>query len=149
MTIAPLAALGLVNTAISVIRSVAASAGPKNLSQASAAPSASLWHELAARIDVRRASAPQLAQAAQALCDAGLITVEQCAALQLQPAAAPGPMRTAADASGRVDWIAEFTARLEHAQSQGNSLLAGRMEAALGVLQRLAAGRQGPLRVVA
>lgn len=148
MTIAPLAALGIANTAFSLLRSLtagaAAPAGP-----ASRPLAASAWHEVAASLDVRAATPAQMAQAAQALCDAGLITVEECATLCLDPVAVPGGLRTAPDAAGRVDWLAEFQARLQHARAQGQSLVADRLEAAMEVLQRLAAARRGPVHAVA
>lgn len=148
MTIAPLAALGIANTAFSLLRSLTAGAS----APAASAPrplAISPWHQAAASLDVRAATPAQLAQTAQALCDAGLITVEECATLCLDPAAVAGRMQTAPDAAGRVDWLAEFQARLDHARAQGQSLVADRLEAAVEILQRLAAARRGPLHAVA
>lgn len=147
MTIAPLAALGIANTAFSLIRSLTASAASPKAH--ASAPVPSPWHAVARRLDVRAATPAELAQAAQALCDAGVITVEQCATLSQDLAAGAGGLRTHADAAGRVDWVAEFEARRAHAKAQGNSLMTDRLESALGVLQRLAAARRGPVYAVA
>lgn len=145
MTIAPLAALGIANTAFSLIRSLA-SAVASPTAQTSA-PRPSPWHVVARSLDVRRATPAELAQAAQALCAAGVISVEECAVLSQDPVVGSSRLCTPADAAGRVDWIAEFEARL--ARAQGNSLMADRLEAAVDVLQRLAAARRGPVHAVA
>ncbi len=149
MTIAPLAALSLANTAFSLLRGLMGGASAPTAAAAPRPTPASLWHELGARLDVRAATPAEIAQAAQVLCDAGLITLEECATLCLDPVTVGGGMRTPIQATGRVDWLAEFHTRLQEAQAQGQSLSASRLEAALEVLQRLAAARRGPVHAVA
>jgi hypothetical protein len=144
MTIAPMALLGAAQGVFSLLGSLTRVARPTAALQEASFRS-SVWHTVAAGLNVRQAAAADLAQAARSLYEAGMITLEECAVLSLDPVVSSGPLRTPADALGRVDWIAEFGARLDAAQARGDTREAARLQDALGILQRLAAARRGPL----
>ena len=113
MTIAPLAILGIAKTAFSLIGSLAEAVKRPADNPAMTPESAqeSVWHQIGKEVDVRSLSQEDLAKVYSLLYDNGVISLQDHAALSFDPSfAGSSGLLTAADASGRVDWMAEFQA---------------------------------------
>ena len=139
---APLAAIGIAKTAFSRIGSlVDAAKRPTPNPEAQAAQlkaRETLWHQLGQSVDVRSMNAEDLGKAAWALYDQGLIGAQDLAAMQ-----DTSSLRTSADSQGRVDWVAEFQARLSQHQTSGDSAAAAQDQRVLDIFSRLQAGARG------
>lgn len=149
MSIAPLAAFGIAKTAFSIIGSLAdamkrpaaeASMAVANASQAQE----SLWHQIGKEIDVNAMTQDDLSKISALLYDNGLISLSDHATMSFDPSfAGSSNLLTSADASGRVDWMAEFQARLAKHQKEGDTQSAAQDERVIDVLSRLQAGSRG------
>ncbi len=147
MTIAaPLAVLGIAKTAFSIIGSLAEAvtrpSSSNSASNAHAAPQESVWHQLGKAVDVRSLTQDEMAKVAWMLYDNGVIGLEDQTALTGGGSGHSG-LLTAADAQGRVDWVAEFQARLTQHRSLGDERAAVQDQRALDILARLQAGSRG------
>lgn len=149
MSIAPLAALGIAKTAFSIIGSLAGAmkrpAAEASMAVANA-PQAqeSLWHQIGKQIDLSSMTKDDLAKVSSMLYDNGLISLQDHAAMSFDPSfAGSSNLLTATDGSGRVDWMAEFQARLAKHQKEGDTQSAAQDGRVLDILSRLQAGAKG------
>lgn len=145
---APLAVLGIAKTAFSLIGSLAdaVSRPSSGNSGSSAHPVAqeSVWHQLGKAVDVRALTQDEMAKVAWMLYDNGAIGLEDQTLLTGDGASSgQSGLLTAADAQGRVDWVAEFQARLAQHRSQGDEQGVAQDQRALDVLARLQVGSRG------
>ncbi len=145
MSIAPLAVLGIAKAAFSLVDFLADSVRrPAADRSAAAAPQASaqesVWHRIGREVDVRSLSQEDLAKVSWMLYDNGAIGLSDHATLSFDCSSG---LLTGADASGRVDWVAEFQARLARHQAEGDAQSAARDKSALDILARLQAGSRG------
>ncbi len=149
MSIAPLAALGIAKTAFSIIGSLADAVrrpSPESPVAVANAPQAqeSLWHQIGKEIDVNAMTQDDLSKISALLYDNGLISLSEHATMSLDPSfAGSSNLLTSADASGRVDWMAEFQARLAKHNAEGDTASAARDGRVIDVLSRLQAGSRG------
>jgi len=149
MSIAPLAALGLAKTAFSLIGSLAdavrrPSSEPAEPAMTAAAAQESPWHQIGRGVDVNSMTREDLAKVSAMLYDQGLISLSDHATMSFDPTfAGSSNLLTAADASGRVDWMAEFKARMAKHSAQGETSAAAQDERVLDALSRLQAGGRG------
>lgn len=145
MSIAPLAVLGIAKAAFSLVEFLADSARrPAADKAAAAAPQASaqesVWHRIGREVDVRSLSQDDLAKVSWMLYDNGAIGLSDHATLSFDGSSS---LLTGTDASGRVDWVAEFQARLARHRAEGDAQSAARDQGALDILARLQAGSRG------
>lgn len=145
MSIAPLAVLGIAKAAFSLVdfladslRRPAADRSTATAQQASAQES--VWHRIGREVDVRSLSPEDLAKVSWMLYDNGAIGLGDHATLSFDGSSG---LLTGADASGRVDWVAEFQARLARHRAEGDAQSAARDQGALDILARLQAGSRG------
>lgn len=146
MTIAPLAILGIAKTAFSLIGSLAdAVRRPAENPAAAAAPAQeSIWHQIGKEVDVRALTQEDLAKVSGMLYDNGVISLRDHATMSFDPSfAGSSGLLTEADAAGRVDWMAEFQARLAKHQKEGDTQAAAQDGRVLEILSRLQAGAKG------
>lgn len=147
MTIAaPLAVLGIAKTAFSIIGSLA-DAVSRPSSQASgtptpAKPQESVWHQLGQSVDVSALTQEEMAKVAWTLYDNGAIGLDDYRTLSLDHAGQSG-LLTPTDTQGRVNWTAEFQARLAQHRSLGDEQSVAQDQRALDILCRLQAGARG------
>jgi hypothetical protein len=86
----------------------------------------------------------ELAKVSSMLYDNGLISLRDHATMSFDPSfAGSSNLLTAADGSGRVDWMAEFQARLAKHKADGDSSSVAQDERVLDILSRLQAGSKG------
>ena len=144
MSIAPLAILGAVNTAFSLVGSLAQAMkrpalevvpGPQTAPMAQE----SLWHQLGKNIDVHALTKDELAQVSQILYQHGAIDLHTHALLTTDSTS----LLTSSALQGQVDWMAEFQARLEHQLQKGDLKAAEHSNQALDVLALLQMGGRG------
>lgn len=140
MTIAPLAVLGIAKTAFSLIGSLvdAAKRPTPEIQTDQLKARETLWHQLGQSADVRSMTAEDLSKAAWTLYDQGLIGAQDLATLQ-----DTSQMLTTVDSQGRVDWVAEFQARLSQHQSRGDEFAVAQDQRAMDIFSRLQAGARG------
>lgn len=149
MTIAPLAVLGIANAAFSLIGSIADAVGRSDPRPAQASPAfpraqESVWHQLGKGLDVRSLTRDELAAVSQQLYENGAIDLSDHAVMSFDPSFAGSTgLLTASDASGKVDWVAEFQARLTRHLEEGDEGAAGQDRRVLDILGRLQAGARG------
>jgi hypothetical protein len=149
MSIAPLAALGIAKTAFSIIGSLAdairrPAAESTGSAMVAAPPQESLWHKIGKEVDLSSMTRDDLAKVSSMLYDNGLISLRDHATMSFDPSfAGSSNLLTAADGSGRVDWMAEFQARLAKHTADGDASSAARDERVLDILGRLQAGSKG------
>ena len=146
MTIAPLAAIGIANAAVSLISTLAeaVSRPDPRPAQVAAQPRESVWHQLGKGADVHAMTRDELAEVSMALYRSGAIELRDHAVMSFDPAFAGSQgLLTGADAAGRVDWEAEFRARLARHMEEGDERSAGQDMRVLDILGRLQAGRKG------
>lgn len=149
MSIAPLAALGIAKTAFSIIGSLADAVRRPSAEAAGSAMTAmpaqeSPWHQIGREADVHSMTREELAKISAMLYDQGLISLTDHATMSFDPSfAGSSNLLTAADGAGRVDWMAEFQARMARHSEQGDSTAAAQDERVLGILSRLQAGSRG------
>lgn len=150
MTIAPLAVLGIANTAFSLIGSLADAVsrpdpGPsQSMRQAFPQAQETVWHQLGKGVDVRALTRDELAAVSHQLYRSGAIGLDDQAAMSLDPSfAGSAELLTSPDGSGRVDWVAEFQARLARHLEQGDENSAAQDRRVLDILGRLQAGGKG------
>lgn len=149
MSIAPLAALGIAKTAFSIIGSLADAARRPSAESAAtsmtAAPAQqSPWHQIGAGVDVHSMTREDLAKISAMLYDQGLISLSDHATMSFDPSfAGSSNLLTPADGSGRVDWVAEFQARMARHAERGETSAVAQDERVLGILSRLQAGSRG------
>jgi hypothetical protein len=145
MTIAPLAVLGIANAAFSLIGSIADAVSrpdprPAELPQARE----SVWHQLGKGVDVRAMTKDELAAVSQHLYQSGAIDLSDHAVMSFDPSFAGSTgLLTEPDASGRVDWVEEFQARLSRHLEAGEQGAAAQDRRVLDILARLQAGGRG------
>ncbi len=143
---APLAVLGIAKTAFSIIGSLADAVSRPSTPASGAASAAvaqeSVWHQLGKSVDVAALSQDEMAKVAWTLYDNGAIGLDDFRTLTLDHTGQSG-MLTSADAQGRVNWSAEFQARLAQHRSQGDEQAAAQDQRALDILARLQAGARG------
>ena len=85
-----------------------------------------------------------LAKISAMLYDQGLISLSDHATMSFDPSfAGSSNLLTTADGSGRVDWMAEFQARMARHRERGETSAAAQDEQVLGILSRLQAGSRG------
>ncbi len=146
MTIAPLAVLGIAKAAFSLIGSVAEAVsrpGPRP-SQVQAQPQESVWHQLGKGVDVRSMTRDELAFLSQRLYGSGAIELRDHATMSFDPSFAGSTgLLTEPDSAGRVDWLAEFQARLDRHLQDGDVRSAAQDRRVLDILGRLQAGGRG------
>lgn len=147
MTIAPLAAFGIAKTAFSLISALADHArqpSPEAQARQTGQVQESVWHQVGQTLDVRSMTQEDLAKASWMLYDNGLISLSDHAALTSDPSfGGSSGLLTSPDASGRVDWVAEFQARLARHNQDGDSQGAAQDQRVLDILGRLQAGARG------
>lgn len=149
MTIAPLAVLGIANAAFSLIGSIADAVSrpdpkPAQASQAFPQAQESVWHQLGKGVDVRSLTRDELAAVSRQLYESGAIDLSDHAVMSFDPSFAGSTgLLTASDASGKVDWMAEFQARLARHTEDGDEVAAARDRRVLDILGRLQAGAKG------
>lgn len=150
MTIAPLAVLGIANAAFSLIGSLAEAVGrpdprpSQTMQQGFAQAQESVWHQLGKGLDVRAMTRDELAAVSQHLYQSGAIDLADHAVMSFDPSFAGSTgLLTEPDASGRVDWVAEFQARLSRHRQEGDEGAAVQDRRALDILARLQAGGRG------
>jgi hypothetical protein len=150
MTIAPLAVLGIANAAFSLIGSLADAVSrpdprpSQSTQQAFPQAQESVWHQLGKGVDVRALTRDELAVVSQQLYRSGAIGLHDHAALSLDPSfAGSAELLTSPDGNGRVDWVAEFQARLARHLEQGDEDSAAQDRRVLDILGRLQAGGKG------
>jgi hypothetical protein len=149
MSIAPLAALGIAKTAFSIIGSLAdavrrPSVEPAGPGMTAMSAQESPWHQIGRDVDVNSMSREDLAKISAMLYDQGLISLSDHATMSFDPSfAGSSNLLTAADGSGRVDWMAEFQARMARHSAEGDTSAAAQDERVLGILSRLQAGSRG------
>lgn len=147
MTIAPLAALGIAKTAFSVISALADHArqpSPEAQTRQTGQVQESIWHQVGQAVDVRSMTQDDLAKVSSMLYDNGLISLSDHATLSFDPSfAGSAGLLTTPDASGQVDWVAEFQARLARHNQDGDSRGAAQDQRVLDILGRLQAGARG------
>ncbi len=87
-----------------------------------------IWHNLAAKYDVRSITPQETADLSSELYDAGLISFKDHAILSFQPELGKIPLPdgasiylTHADGNGRRDMIAEYEARIEFSKKHGHN----------------------------
>jgi hypothetical protein len=146
MTIAPLAVLGIAKAAFSLIGSVAeavARPAPRP-PQVQAQPQESVWHQLGRGADVRSMTRDELAVLSQQLYGSGAIELRDHATMSFDPSFAGSTgLLTEPDSAGRVDWLAEFQARLARHLQDGDERSAAQDRRVLDILGRLQAGGRG------
>lgn len=146
MTIAPLAAFGIAKAAFSLIGSLAEAVSrpdPKP-AQVAAQPQESVWHQAGKGVDVRSLTRDELAAVSQMLYQNGAIDLRDHATMSFDPSFAGSKgLLTAADSAGKVDWVAEFQARLARHTEEGDARSAEQDRRVLDVLARLQAGGKG------
>lgn len=149
MTIAPLAVLGIANAAFSLIGSLAEAVSrpdpkPAQAQQAFSPAQESVWHRLGKEVDVRSMTRDELAAVSQRLYQSGAIDLSDHAVMSFDPSFAGSTgLLTAADATGNVDWVAEFQARLSRHLEEGDAGSAAQDRRVLDILGRLQAGARG------
>lgn len=146
MTIAPLAVLGIAKAAFSLIGSVAeaVSRPAPRPSQVQAQPQESVWHQLGKGVDVRSMTRDELAFLSQQLYGSGAIELRDHATMSFDPSFAGSTgLLTEPDSAGRVDWLAEFQARLGRHLQDGDERSAAQDRRVLDILGRLQAGGRG------
>lgn len=147
MTIAPLAAFGIAKTAFSLISVLADHArqpSPEAQARQTGQVQESVWHQVGQTVDVRSMTQEDLAKASWMLYDNGLISLSDHAALTADPNfGGSSGLLTSPDASGRMDWVAEFQARLARHNQDGDSQGAAQDQRVLDILGRLQAGARG------
>lgn len=146
MTIAPLAILGIAKTAFSLIGSLAEAVKrpADNPTMTPASAQESVWHQIGKGVDVRSLTQEDLAKVSGMLYDNGVISLRDHATMSFDPSfAGSSGLLTEADASGRVDWMAEFQARLAKHQKEGDTQGAAQDGRVLDILSRLQAGAKG------
>jgi len=149
MSIAPLAALGIAKTAFSIIGSLADAARRPSAESAGPATTAvsaqeSPWHQIGRQVDVNSMTKEDLAKISAMLYDQGLISLSDHATMSSDPSfAGSSNLLTAADGSGRVNWMAEFQARMARHSERGETSAVAQDERVLGILSRLQAGSRG------
>jgi hypothetical protein len=146
MTIAPLAVLGIAKAAFSLIGSVAeaVSRPAPRPSQVQAQPQESVWHQLGKGVDVRSMTRDELAFLSQQLYGSGAIELRDHATMSFDPSFAGSTgLLTEPDSAGRVDWLAEFQARLDRHLQDGDERSAAQDRRVLDILGRLQAGGRG------
>ncbi|NLY75809.1 MAG: hypothetical protein GX075_10965 [Firmicutes bacterium] len=101
----------------------------------------SIWRTLAAKYDIRHATADELREISTALYHAGQISLFNHAILTFDPAKSPmlnlDINLTPADRDGRRDWIAEYEARLKRDLKQNNLQAALQHHKIIEILKRL------------
>ncbi len=101
----------------------------------------SIWQSLAAKYDIRHATASELREISTALYKAGQISLSNHAILTFDPAKLPMLIPdinlTPADRDGRRDWIAEYEARLKRDLKQNNLQAALQHHKIIEILKRL------------
>jgi hypothetical protein len=145
MSIAPLAVFGIAKAAFSLVGALADSArrpaaDPAATAAQQASAQESVWHWIGREVDVRSLNQEELAKVSWMLYDNGAIGLSDHATLSFDGSSG---LLTGADASGRVDWVAEFQARLARHQAEGDAQSAARDRSALDILARLQAGSRG------
>jgi len=146
MTIAPLAVLGIAKTAFSLIDSLVDAASRPSAKSAPAMPQAqeSVWHQVGQEVDVTSMTSDELAKVAQLLYSNGAIDINDYGTMNSDPSfSGSSNLLTAPDSSGRVDWIAEFKARLAQHSAAGDTQAANQDSRVLDILGRLQAGSRG------
>lgn len=146
MTIAPLAVLGIAKAAFSLIGSVAeaVSRPAPRPSQVQAQPQESVWHQLGKGVDVRSMTRDELGFLSQQLYGSGAIELRDHATMSFDPSFAGSTgLLTEPDSAGRVDWLAEFQARLGRHLQDGDERSAAQDRRVLDILGRLQAGGRG------
>lgn len=146
MTIAPLAVLGIANAAFSLIGSLAeaVSRPDPRPAQVQPQPQESVWHQLGRGADVRSLTRDEFAALSQALYQNGAIELRDHATMSFDPSFAGSMgLLTRPDGAGKVDWVAEFQARLARHQEEGDEASALQDRRVLDILGRLQAGSRG------
>jgi hypothetical protein len=149
MSIAPLAALGIAKTAFSIIGSLAdavrrPAVEPAGTGMTAMSAQESPWHQIGRDVDVNSMTREDLAKISAMLYDQGLISLSDHATMSFDPSfAGSSNLLTVADGSGRVDWMAEFQARMARHSAEGDTSAAAQDERVLGILSRLQAGSRG------
>jgi hypothetical protein len=146
MTIAPLAAIGIVNAACSLIGTLAeaVSRPDPRPAQVAAQPQESVWHQLGKGVDIHSMTREELAGISQALYQSGAIELSDHGVMSFNPAfAGSSGLLTGTDASGKVDWEAEFRARLAQHMEDGDAGAVEQDRRVLEILGRLQAGSRG------
>lgn len=151
MSIAPLAVLGIAQTAFSLIGALtdsAARVSSRNQAFQTQTPAAqvqeSIWHQLGQEADIRSLTREEMAKVSQLLYDNGAITLADHATMSLDPSfSGSAELLTAPDSSGRIDWMAEFQARLEQHGRMGDTQAAENDQRVLEIFSRLQAGANG------
>lgn len=161
MAIAPLAALGIAQTAFSLIDTIAGAMRSSSTqsqvqtkaqlqaqAEAQAKARETLWHQIGQAVDVTSMSQEDLATMAQVLYDNGAISVQDKAMMSLDPSfAGSSSLLTGTDAAGNVDWMAEFRARYARHSAVGDSTAAAGDQRVLDILARLQAGGRGGVSI--
>lgn len=155
MSIAPLAALGIAQTAFSLIGALAdVVKRPQEQVQSTASSvqprtQESIWHQVGQSANVRALTREELTAVAQQLYADGAISLQDQAALSGDPSfAGTSGLLTAADAAGRVDWVAEYQARLNKDSTTGDTQAAAQDRRVLDILSRLQAGSRGATSIM-
>ena len=148
MTIAPLAVLGIANAAFSLIGSLAEAVSRPDPRPAQAMPQAqpqeSVWHQLGRGTDVRSLTRDEFAALSQTLYQNGAIDLRDHATMSFDPSFAGSTgLLTKPDGAGKVDWVAEFQARLARHREEGDEASALQDSRVLDILGRLQAGSRG------
>lgn len=143
---APMAVLGIAKTAFSLIGSLADAVSRPSSTNADSGVQAvaqeSVWHQLGKSIDVTSLPSEEMAKVAWSLYDNGAIGLEDYKSLTLGEASQSG-LLTSPDSQGRINWEAEFQARLSRHRSQGDDHAVAADQRALDILSRLKAGSRG------
>lgn len=149
MSIAPLAVLGVAKTAFNIIGALAGAAKNPEAARASAqapvpAAQESIWHQLGRDVDVRALTREDLARVSQLLYGNGAIGLQEHAVMSFDPSFAGSTgLLTSPDSAGRVDWVAEFSVRLERHLAAGDTQAAAGDRRVLDILARLRTGSRG------
>ena len=145
MSIAPLAILGSAQAAYSLFVAESRSAAvqkPSSL-QGTAVAQESIWHQLGQQLNVSSMTKDELSQVATDLYSNNAISMQDYMALVSDTSA----LQTSADAQGKVNWMAEFQARLTRHQSLGDQQGVQTDQSILDVLNRLSAGARGVISI--
>lgn len=161
MAIAPLAVLGIAQTAFSLIDTIAGAMRSSSTqsqtqnqaqlqaqAQAQAKARETLWHQIGAVVDVQSMTREDMAQVAQVLYDNGAISLQDKAVMSLDPSfAGSSSLLTGVDSSGNVDWMSEFQARYTQHSAAGDATAAAGDQRVLEILSRLQAGGKGGISI--
>ena len=145
MSIAPLAILGTAQAAYSLFGAESRSAAVQKTSslQGTAVAQESIWHQLGQQLNVSSMTKDELSQVATDLYSNNAISMQDYMALVSDTSA----LQTSADAQGKVNWMAEFQARLTRHQSLGDQQGVQTDQSILDVLNRLSAGARGVISI--